>query len=779
MKNIFKEEAPKYWDKGLTVCAVLPVTKQGPKDWNNFIDQLPSQQTKDKWFNQYPDAGVALLTGKRIGNGQIIIGIDIDDPAYVEAISRFVGNFPSGKIGEKGLTIFARTDESVKSKMSISGKLDILVRSLCVLPPTIHPKTNKPYTWAGLPLTDIELTNLPHLSADRLNLLVDIIKHGEHAIIMEGESTHDAALTLMAKLAGKFDNEEMVVSGVSAFFPEGYKGNTLKELPEMFRSAKNKGLGNVTRELVYDPRDTGPIPRGYTDNGHYVLQHQIKRILAVLPSSVLMSEAGLCDLAPMKFWMDFCPKLNKDGIPTGSIDAKAIGDHLMELCRDAGPFIASKVRGTGTWREGDRIIENFRGPLPQSDDYTYMRFAPLPPFQNDLKVNARSVLDFFRLFRWSDKGMAMLLLGWVACAPICGALKWRTHVFVNGPKNTGKSTLIKAISDLLNPMATNVDGTSSEAGVRQSIGADSKPVIMDEFESDGNLTRMRNILKLIRSASSAAAPIARGTPEGRALQFQISCSFLLGAIIPIKGSSADASRIIELDLERHDNDRGQKAKIDEGLKMMMDTLSAWPNQMVTLCHPILKSIDTFERAMPSGDLRHNLNMATLLGGAFTALHEREVTEEEAVDWVAEYLTLWKKLAEAHKQDEGMDCLHHLLCSKQGDSTVGDMLRGTDITNPSGAIPVSDGPSTVALAKIGIKVRDDGFLIANRHPELSKIFGDTLWADGNWGTALGRLPGAKKDATLRARFSGGPQTRCTFIPISCLDGKDDEAEPDEA
>ena len=171
-------------------------------------------------------------------------------------------------------------------------------------------------------------------------------------------------------------------------------------------------------------------------------------------------------------------------------------------------------------------------------------------------------------------------------------------------------------------------------------------------------------------------------------------------------------------------------------------------------------------------------MATLLGGAFTALHEHEATKEDAVEWVAEYLPLWRKLAAAHEQDEGMDCLHHLLCSRQGDTTVGDMLRGTDMSNPSGTIPLSDGPSVLALTKVGIKVRDDGFLIANRHPELSKIFSDTLWADGNWGVALGRLPGAKKDATLRARFSGGPQTRCTFIPITCLEGKEDEGEPDD-
>lgn len=94
------------------------------------------------------------------------------------------------------------------------------------------------------------------------------------------------------------------------------------------------------------------------------------------------------------------------------------------------------------------------------------------------------------------------------------------------------------------PLVVHVQGSSTEAGIRQMIGAD-KACLIDEFESDQNRGRMQSVLRLVRSSSSAKSTIARGTVEGKAIQYQVYCAFLLGAIIPIKGSNADQSRIVE------------------------------------------------------------------------------------------------------------------------------------------------------------------------------------------------------------------------------------------
>ncbi len=585
----------------------------------------------------------------------------------------------------------------------------------------------------------------------------------------EPKATHASALALMASLAGVTENEELACSMVGALFSPSYKGNTLDELPEMFRSALAKGMGKkrvVPEE--YDPGEVGPVPQGYTDNGQYVFLDQKKRLLNTASPSALMSEACLCDMAPAAFWEVICPKRTKN-VVTG-FDAKILGDLLMRECRNKGAFVTSRIRGSGIWREGDRIVENLRGPVPQSRDFTYVRFGDLPEFATNNPISAKEVKEWLDLFNWTNSSSSFLLTGWLTTAPLCGALKWRVHMFLNGPKDTGKSTLIDGLAELLSPLVVHVQGSSTEAGIRQMIGADSKACLIDEFESDQNRGRMQSILRLVRSSSSAKSTIARGTVEGKAIQYQVYCAFLLGAIIPIKGSNADQSRIVEIELKPHDGDPAIKERIDNGLRRIGATKSAWPHYMQGLIHTILSSIDTFERRL-DGESRHRLNMSVLLGGAFAALHERAPSEMEADAVIAEHKVLLDHLAQAHDENDADDCMNRLLTYQIEDSgTVGEILAKVvrEKYNPS-RIPNMDYGKE--LERVGIKIADDGLLVANIHAGLDAVFKDTIWAGGSWPAALRRLKGAQSGNEHRRRFSGGKAVRCTFIPFPDFDETD--------
>ena len=59
------------------------------------------------------------------------------------------------------------------------------------------------------------------------------------------------------------------------------------------------------------------------------------------------------------------------------------------------------------------------------------------------------------------------------------------------------------------------------------IKADSRPVIIDEFESDQGRSHIAGVIRLARSASSAESPVLRGTPEGKAMQFALRTMLLL------------------------------------------------------------------------------------------------------------------------------------------------------------------------------------------------------------------------------------------------------------
>lgn len=765
MNAIFLNNAPIYWGKGMSVGPVPAGTKQSINEWSNYVFQAPKPATQTKWLQQYRSHGIALLAGFKVGENHLI-GIDIDTDRHVDPILKVIGNFVSGKKGAKGLTIFALAEPGVKRMaMPTRGKriIDVLYNAVCLLPPTIHPDTKEPYEWVGTPLPECDLTSLPVVSVEKLKILEQIINNPDHEVLMSGESTHEAALKLTAQLADN-QNDRLVCDMLISFLPMGYKGDTPKEIPGMLSDAKKKGFGqNQKAEYIYKAGEEGPIPYGYGEGGTYIFLHQKKKILVFATPSQLMSEPGLCDLAPMSFFKQW-PRRNKEGHIVG-IDAKGIGDMLMQACREAGPFHASRVRGAGIWHENGKVVENLRGPLPHSQDYTYVRFGQLPEFEQENEVDSSKVLDWLRLFPWGHHGYAELLLGWLATAAICGVFEWRPHVFISGPKHTGKTTLIDGITTLLEPLVINIDGSSTEAGIRQLIGPDSRPVVIDEFESDQNTHRMKSVVKLARSASSAKGSVARGTPEGKALQFNLSVTFLFAAINPVPGSNADQSRIVNLELEKHANEKSVKMLIDEGRAYFAERKTAWPHQMISLIEPILKGIQVFVSAMPPGEFRHAMNMAVLLSGAFVALNKRTPTLEEAQQRIDSLAGLLGSLAEAHDEDDSIDCLRHLLCAPTySDGTIGDMLGEAVTLEKRKTIAIGHAPK---LKDFGIVPQDKGFLVANKHPALAKLFANTIWADGIWKTPLRRLPGALTGNEFRVSM-GGTATRCVFIPYDVLE-----------
>lgn len=666
----FQDKAQNYWNNNHSVVGVPRGTKRGIEGWNHYQSNLPNPKKRAEWLERYASHGIALLTGGLLEDGTRIAAIDIDDDGYVEPIKRVIGNIVCAKKGKKGLTIFVRVPKSLKSRAipTIGQRIvDVLVTNkLCVLPPTIHPETDQPYEWVDTPaLYEVDPKTLPFMDEVQIDSLEKIIENEHHKSIMQGSGTHDPAVSLMASLAAYFDDEDIVCRMVEAFLPIGYVGNLKEELPEMFRSAKAKFARSAPPQ--YDAGSIGPIPLGYTQNGGYVFMNQAKRLLAVLTPQSLLAEGNLYDLASAEYWEGFFPTHDRNGKVSG-IDTAMAADALMQACRDAGAFLPENVRGCGVWRENGKIVMNWNGEVPKSDKYTYIRFISLPPFNDEASMSAQDLLAWLQLFNWEKKAYAILALGWVASAPVCGALDWRPHIFINGPKNSGKSTIIQGFSDLLHPMAIVRDGGSSEAGIRQTIGADSRPVILDEFESDREVHRMRQVIKMMRSSSSAKGAIAKGTPEGRAMQFQLYSTFCLGAVNPMVGTAADASRIVNLSLAKHENDFAVKQIIQDGLTELQRTAGAWPSQMVQMANLMIANIDVFEREMPPGDIRHNKNMATLIGAAFTALNCREATKEDVKAMLSDLYDTVSVLSLAHEEDDAADCLNRLLCYAVDDMT---------------------------------------------------------------------------------------------------------------
>ena len=147
----------------------------------------------------------------------------------------------------------------------------------------------------------------------------------------------------------------------------------------------------------------------------------------------------------------------------------------------------------------------------------------------------------------------MLLAGWIALAPICGALDWRPHIWLTGGAGTGKSAILdRFISPLLHDMGVHVSGNTTEAGLRQTLKSDALPIIFDEAESNekADQTRMQSILALARVASSETnAQMIKGSPNGEVIRYHLRSMFFLSSISTALKQGADRTRFAQLTLK--------------------------------------------------------------------------------------------------------------------------------------------------------------------------------------------------------------------------------------
>lgn len=770
-REIYKSCANSFLDAGYNPVPVRQKKKGAANpDWNKHVPELPSEVEVAELKGRYADGNIGLATGTRLVTGRFFAAVDVDTPGFVSFVKKALRSYVSGKIGSKGLTVFCQADASLKSaKLKTKGKKDYGVElmidtGMIVIPPSIHPNGNE-YKWDGKSLLDLTHDDLPVLDAVTYAVIKHVVTNQCAWDIVEGGVDVQGNVPMLGLTASGValltDDLEWLAECLNALFHPDYDGDTKeKDTLRLLRTAKEKGLGAVSKAYgQYVAADTGPLPLGYLEDGRYVFLDQGRSLLLMESSNRLTSEGTLMNMAPLHFWLQQFPRFSEAGKLIG-VDCRQAADTLMQACRRLGGFDTTKVRGRGVYLDAKgRVIVNWGDKVPSDTKHVYVCYLPLTARSEEpVEVDPSKVLELFRQFRWSNPSEPYLVLGWAVLAVICGVLDWRPHLFISGRKNSGKTTLILALMSILEPIGIALDGQSTEAGIRQKLGPDSRPVMADEFESDQNVGRMKSVIKLIRSSSSAKYTIARGTPEGKALEFCIRSTFLLGAINPFTVTSADRSRIVVLTMQKHDNNKDISNKIAELSQALEDTGPSWCRLVIDNVHHILAAIKTMQRVFPPCESRHALNMASLLAGAWVILHQREMTGADAETLIVEHSEIIGRLADAHDEDDSVECLNALLGYQTKHGPIGVLLAmikySTNLSQPK-----------IGLQEHGIRWEKDGFIVANSHPGIKKVFEGTLWAEGGWVSALARVDGAEKSGQLR--FSGGVRSLSTWIPAKYI------------
>lgn len=252
----FKALAPLYWDRGFRVLPLEPSTKrpaQELKGWPGYASSLLSADRRAELINRYSDRGLGILTGTELSGGYRLGAIDVDQDAYVSVVETILGDASCAKRGKKGLTVFVRYSDDLKSTKvtdgSGGGAIDILLGGkFSVLPPSIHPETGEPYIWIGSPLLDADLGAMPIIDRDTLRLLRAVIGSAHAQVITTGTGTHDAGVAFAAQLVAHGCSDEQIVALVTALLPAGYDGNSLGELTGWVESARKKGYADTTKK---------------------------------------------------------------------------------------------------------------------------------------------------------------------------------------------------------------------------------------------------------------------------------------------------------------------------------------------------------------------------------------------------------------------------------------------------------------------------------------------------------------------------------------------------
>lgn len=537
-------------------------------------------------------------------------------------------------------------------------------------------------------------------------------------------------------------------------------------------------------------------PLGYNQGRYYYLSANQRQVHEYAKHD--HSTNGLLQLAPLAYWSrtfgDGGDKMKSEWWQTAT-------DALMRQCERAGIFDTDIIRGRGCWTDqgrmvlnlGDRIVVDGQSMAVDKieSDAIYEAGPRLRgPVGEPLTVQeARRVLDIALRFNWEMKASAALLAGWIVLAPLCGALRWRPHIWLTGGTGTGKTTILNDfIAPLMAGMDLQVQGNSTEAGIRQRLRADARPVIFDESEQNDEReeSRIQNVLALVRQSSSESqSRTLKGTTSGRHLEFHIRSMFCLASIqVGIK-RQADHTRISVLglygtsqvpseDMEAHQAKWLDTERMLADLRDDTDYGNRLMARSVKLLPVIRENMRTLVRVAATKFRNQRLGdqYGTLLAGTAALLFDHVIDEKTATGLIDRFD--WSTFTEAAREDEAVEALAAImqietrveLDNGTRQVTVGELVRiAADGYDAEKGI----GMKTAAthLGRLGIKVepagaQHPGVYVANKSERLQKALRGAPWA-ADWRSYLRRIRGAKSWPTV-IRFCDGHVGRATLVPI---------------
>lgn len=495
------------------------------------------------------------------------------------------------------------------------------------------------------------------------------------------------------------------------------------------------------------------------------------------------SKNNLLSLMPLEYWQSMYPSQGDD-----EVDWTMAVDDLMDRCRKKGPFNLNNVRATGAWlgenkelilNKGDTLIVNGQKKgfhaINSRHVYEPSDMTIAEPSSNILSdEQCLEFLETINMLKWAHSDYYKFLAGWLMIAPICGALEWRPHLWLSGPSGSGKSTIMnEVVHRILAKVALFFQGQTTEAGIRQSVGKKSLPVVFDEFETNDEKSgqRIGSLVELLRQASyESNACVTKGSSSGDAISYATRFMAIVSSIGVNLINEADKNRFTVIELKRSGEDQEKSMEHFQEFQRRLNVIDdEWINgfysRIFALWPVFVSNRDIlFKEIAKRYSSRLAQQYAPLLSG-FQILQSQKELDEVQAKLIVDDTDLEFKYKEADENDE-TECLRHLLTKNihinggiNTDTTIFEMAKNSLESLHQQSEWVA------SLKRHGIVIKDNALVIANNHSAINSIFKGTKWM-GFYQRSLLRIKGADSNNN-KPVWIGGGSSKVVRIPLTVI------------
>ena len=166
-----------------------------------------------------------------------------------------------------------------------------------------------------------------------------------------------------------------------------------------------------------------------------------------------------------------------------------------------------------------------------------------------------------RLWRFHQRGGAIVALGVIASAMLGACARWRPSLFLGGEVGGGKSYLLDLLCACCVLRHYTTDTT--KAGLEHTLAGRAMPSFVDEASDQADQRGAQNLLNLITASTGGeGARIARGTGDGKGRTAEMVGAVVMASIAPPDMQPQHHARVALLELRAPAAGEDHRADMD-------------------------------------------------------------------------------------------------------------------------------------------------------------------------------------------------------------------------